>query len=155
MKLGIMLGLTTIALGSQPANTKAETTNPGNALVGSLFYTPLERDAIDRGNVAVNSNGESSASDQTAPVVLRFNGRVERSGGRTSAWVSGQPLKRVQPGLPDARLRLQGERLRIETAETTRWLKAGEQFVPERSQATDSSETPSNADATNEMIRAQ
>lgn len=142
MKTKIILGMTAFALASLSVGLQADsadstdttdTASLGNALVGTLFYTPLERDAIDRGSTPVDSvRGSADSSNQPPPAVLRFNGRVERSAGRTTAWVSGRPLERVQPGLPDTRLTLQGERLRIETPYSTRWLKAGEQFKPDR-----------------------
>lgn len=145
MKAKIILGLTAFAFSSLPLMTKAnsgDTTGIGNALVGPLFYTPLERDAIDRGGIPADSNGESTAtSSQPPPAILRFDGRVERSAGRTTAWVSGRPLERAQSGLPETRLRLQGERLRIETPRSTRWLKAGEQFERDQPAARESNDT--------------
>lgn len=136
MKTKIMLGLTAFVCASLPLSAQADPagqTGAGNALVGPLFYTPLERDAIDRGTTPVDSTKDSAANgNPVPPAVLRFNGRVERSAGRTSAWVSGRPLERLASDLPDTRLRLQGERLRIDTTRSTRWLKAGERFKPEQ-----------------------
>ena len=142
MKMIFMLGLATFAFASLPLGLHAdpgEQTGRGNALVGPLFYTPLERDAIDRGTPPVDSNANPTATGKPVPpVVLRFDGRVERSAGRTTAWVSGRPLELVEPGLPDTQLRLQGERLRIDTTRSTRWLKTGEQFKPEQAPLTGS-----------------
>ncbi len=134
MRNHLLKTLLTVTLGAASMTALADSVRADNALVGPLFYTPLERDAIDRGNLAVPGDDSNGGGDQAPPTVLRFNGRVERSAGRSTAWVSGRPLERLQPTLPDARLRLQGERLRIDTPESTRWLKAGESFKPEQRQ---------------------
>ncbi|MFK7964132.1 MAG: hypothetical protein AB8C46_09230 [Burkholderiaceae bacterium] len=150
MKRTIVYASLLVLLSNASLIGKADSAGIGNALVGPLFYTPLERDAIDRGNLAVPGDGDSTGQgNQDPPEILRFDGRVERSAGRSTAWVSGRPLERLRPRLPDARLRLQGERLRIDTPESTRWLRAGESFEPEQSEPPQSAELKPETDQAN------
>lgn len=62
--------------------------------LGRLFFTPAERAALDRARAGIPAD-----SDQTSTVIApkratRLNGFVERSDGKATVWVDGEPRYR-------------------------------------------------------------
>lgn len=96
-----------------------------NDLIGPLFYTPTERDALDTQG-SDESSPTGTAPTQVTPEVLRFNGSVRRSAGRSTGWISGKRLEAIRPGNDLLSIRLAGDQLRVELRENTALLKAGE-----------------------------
>ena len=80
MRMLTSLGLMLLCLGA-PAAAAAED-------LGRLFLTPQQRQDLDRRR-ATNRAEEEAPQIKEGP--LKLDGHVQRSGGRTAAWVNGVP----------------------------------------------------------------
>lgn len=56
--------------------------------LGRLFFTPQERENLDR-----QRRGEKTVSNSTAPAL---NGFIKRSDGRNTIWVDGTPMRATE-----------------------------------------------------------
>jgi hypothetical protein len=59
------------------------------AELGRLFLTPQQRQDLDRRRVT--NRVEEDAPPQVKEGPLTLNGHVQRSGGRNTTWINGQP----------------------------------------------------------------
>ncbi|MBB5019473.1 hypothetical protein HNQ59_002775 [Chitinivorax tropicus] len=81
------------------------------ASLGRLFYTPLERKALDEGR-ALSAQGDAPQVQESYR--LRLDGYVDRKGSRATVWLNGQPVPigsrfdQVQPTRIDAARRAVG-----------------------------------------------
>lgn len=114
----IMIAIVLIFAGSQANSTD-------NHLIGTLFFTPEQRDQIDNSDLFDHSTS-GTAPVQVAPGSLQFNGSVRRSSGRSTAWVSGERLEKVTPSGDVLDLELAEDRLIVEQRAGKSILKAGE-----------------------------
>ena len=82
IRIGLRGALTAIAVVSSLASA-----NAAGAELGRLFFTPQQRQELDRRR---QSNIQESAA---IPVdsTLTVNGNVSRSSGRTTTWINGVP----------------------------------------------------------------
>ena len=56
--------------------------------LGRLFYTPMQRQELDRKRLLKSEDGDSEKI--VAPDLI-INGRMSASGGRSTTWVNGVP----------------------------------------------------------------
>ena len=95
MKRLLMLALLATVIGA-PLSAAAED-------LGRLFFTPQQRQDLDRRRAA--------NIQEAAPVVqestLTLEGRVSRSGGRTTTWINGVPQHDAYRGSAPARATIQ------------------------------------------------
>ncbi len=66
--------------------------------LGRLFFTPEQRAALDARRKA-RVPDKPAATPQVESPITRVNGAVQRSGGRSTVWVNGEP---IQEGAPAA-----------------------------------------------------
>lgn len=71
--------------------------------LGRLFFTPQQRQDLDRRRQA---NAQESAA--TAESQITVNGRVSRSSGRTTIWINGVPQDDTQKSRDPAQVTLPG-----------------------------------------------
>lgn len=77
------------ATGASATEPLAATNRP----LGTLFYSAAERDAIVRARFGL--------SDEEGPSsIVRLNGIVKRSGGKSTAWINGQAVPEGQSQAP-------------------------------------------------------
>jgi hypothetical protein len=87
--------------------------------LGRLFFTPQERRDLDRRRAA----GGGAERDEATPAesLVTVNGRVTRSGGKTTTWVNGVPHDDAYRGRDPARAAVQGRSLKVgETLDRSR-----------------------------------
>lgn len=94
--------------------------------IGRIFYTMAERALLE----ARTLDGEPAPSAQIAGTAgeLRFDGLVRRSRGPTTGWVDGRAIGTRPTPTDERRLRLSGDRLRIDTEQGTVELRPGERL---------------------------
>lgn len=84
----MMAALLCVALAMPlPAQSAAESADK----LGVLFYSPAERLDIAR------ARSDSRPVAEQAPANLRLDGLVKRAGGKSTAWVNGQPVPEGSP----------------------------------------------------------
>lgn len=66
---------------------------PIGGALGPLFFTPAERQAI----AASRNKPQDQAAAST---VISLSGVVTRSGGKSTAWINGQPMREGEAPLP-------------------------------------------------------
>jgi hypothetical protein len=71
--------------------------------LGRLFFTPQQRQDLDRRRQA---NAQESAA--TAESQITVNGRVSRSSGKTTTWINGVPQNDTQNSRDPAQVTLPG-----------------------------------------------
>jgi hypothetical protein len=71
--------------------------------LGRLFFTPQQRQDLDRRRQA---NAQESAA--TAESQITVNGRVSRSSGKTTTWINGVPQDDTQKSRDPAQVTLPG-----------------------------------------------
>jgi len=64
--------------------------------LGRLFFTPEQRAALDARRKA-RVPDKPAATPQVESPVTRVNGAVQRSGGRSTVWVNGEPIPESAP----------------------------------------------------------
>ncbi|MGH8681128.1 MAG: hypothetical protein ACREVP_06425 [Burkholderiales bacterium] len=85
--------------------------------LGRLFFTPQERQELDRRRA-------SNIVDREAPAVeslVTVNGQVTRSGGKTTTWINGVAHDDTYRGRDPARVGVQGRSVKVgETLDRSR-----------------------------------
>jgi hypothetical protein len=64
--------------------------------LGRLFFTPEQRAALDARRKARVPDKPAAAPQVESPIT-RVNGAVQRSGGRSTVWVNGEPIPEGAP----------------------------------------------------------
>jgi len=64
--------------------------------LGRLFFTPEQRAALDARRKA-RVPDKPAATPQVESPITRVNGAVQRSGGRSTVWVNGEPIPEGAP----------------------------------------------------------
>ena len=85
--------------------------------LGTLFYTPAQRQEIERLRQAGPGAAES-VSTSAAPTLApsRVSGVVQRADGKGTIWINTQPISQETPGAPKIRgvdAMVHGKRLRV------------------------------------------
>ena len=100
-----------------------------NDALGPLFFTPEQRDIVD-GLVQPKPSQATEVPEQELPPVARYNGSVQRSGGRSTAWVDGIRLEGIDQHRAGVELKLSGRRLAVRDAQGVKLVEPG-QTVPD------------------------
>jgi hypothetical protein len=88
--------------------------------LGRLFFTPQERQDLDRRRAA-GAAAEQRADESPAQSLVTLNGQVTRSGGKTTTWVNGVPHDDTYRSRDPARAAVQGRSLKVgETLDRSR-----------------------------------
>jgi len=77
--------------------------------LGRLFYTPQQRQDLDRRRASNVQEKEAVVIESSVTV----NGQVARSSGKTTTWVNGVPQYDTYSGRDPARVRLEDGTLKI------------------------------------------
>ncbi len=64
--------------------------------LGRLFFTPEQRAVLDARRKA-RVPDKPAATPQVESPITRINGAVQRSGGRSTVWVNGEPMAQDAP----------------------------------------------------------
>jgi hypothetical protein len=85
--------------------------------LGRLFFTPQERQELDRRRANNIVDREAPAAESLVTV----NGQVTRSGGKTTTWVNGVPHDDTYRSRDPARVGVQGRSVKVgETLDRSR-----------------------------------
>ena len=86
--------------------------------LGRLFFTPQERQELDRRRASnIADRGEAPAPESLVTV----NGRVTRSGGKTTTWINGVAQDDTYRSRDPAQIGLQGRSVKVgETLDRSR-----------------------------------
>ena len=84
-----------------------------NQRLGTLFYSPSERDAIVRARLGL-------LEEETPSAIVHLTGIVKRSGGKSTAWINGQAVPEGQSEAPGVKttistssVTVDGQRVRV------------------------------------------
>jgi hypothetical protein len=94
--------------------------------IGRLFFTPQQREDLDRRRNTVTP--ETTAAPVESEVTV--NGRVTRSSGKTTTWVNGQPQY-------DAYAGRDGDRVTMESGDSAVKVRVGQTLDRSRGQVHD------------------
>jgi hypothetical protein len=94
--------------------------------IGRVFFTAQERRALEAQAGKVTPSESVKQGTATRSSELRFNGMVQRSGGRATAWVNGAPLDLLSSE-KRRQYRLNGDRLLVNDSFGESQLSVGEQ----------------------------
>lgn len=61
--------------------------------LGRLFFTPLERAALDRQRYQSGTLSERADEEPLPMESITLNGHIRRSGGKSTVWLNGKPVQ--------------------------------------------------------------
>lgn len=99
-------------LGCMAFSATADSTPP----LGTLFYTPAQRQEIERLRKTGPDAAVASPSLSGAPSGSRLSGVVQRADGKGTVWVNARPIAQEKPGAPKIHgvdALVAGKRLRV------------------------------------------
>jgi hypothetical protein len=89
----VMLTVICLSAGAVAVDTPAGTSAPG-ADLGRLFFTPAERNELDRIRIGISDNADPTVNNRT----LRLDGVVQKNGQAPLLWVNGRRYKGTEIG---------------------------------------------------------